>query len=100
MQTIVRRAEDATRELGIQAKVALDNLVYAVAERAREERGQAGAEYMGILMIVGVIIGAIFMSGIGSKIATLIGQMIDAIADGSQSGPAGGGGGGGGGGGH
>jgi hypothetical protein len=87
MQTIVRRTEDATRELGIQARIALDNLVYAIAERAREQRGQTAAEYMGILLVVAVIIGAIATSGVGTKISTLIGQLIDSINSGDKKAP-------------
>jgi Flp pilus assembly pilin Flp len=89
MQTIVHRTEEATRELGIQAKILLDNMLYALAERAREDRGQTAAEYMGILLVVAVIIGAIATSGIGGKIAGLIEDMIDAVAGGNQAAPAG-----------
>ena len=95
MQTIVHRTEEATRELGIQAKIVLDNVLYTLAERAREQRGQTAAEYMGILFIVAVIIGAIATSGLGGKINGLVHQFIDAISNGSQGEPGGGGGGGG-----
>jgi Flp pilus assembly pilin Flp len=87
MQTIVHRTEEATRELGIQAKLMLDNVLYAIAERAREQRGQTAAEYMGILLIVAVIIGAIATSGIGGKISDLIGGMIDSISSGDKKAP-------------
>jgi Flp pilus assembly pilin Flp len=89
MQTIVRRSEDATRELAIHAKVALDNLLYAIAERTREQRGQTAAEYMGILLIVAVIIGALYTSNLGHKISTLVGQLIDSINSGNKQGPGG-----------
>jgi Flp pilus assembly pilin Flp len=90
MQTIVRRTEVATRELGIQARIALDNLRGALAERARDERGQTAAEYMGILLIVAVIIGAVATSGIGGKLSGLIGDMIDSISSGDKKAPGGG----------
>jgi Flp pilus assembly pilin Flp len=87
MQTIVHRTEEATRELGIQVYVGLHRLATALAERAREQRGQTAAEYMGILLIVAVIIGALFSAGIGDKIETLTSRMINHIAKGDQKGP-------------
>jgi Flp pilus assembly pilin Flp len=85
MQTLVQRTEDATREFAIQAWMALHTL----AARAREQRGQTAAEYMGILLIVAVIIGAIATSGIGGKISGLIGNMIDSISSGDKQAPGG-----------
>ena len=89
MQDMVHRTEAATRELGIQARIALDNALHALAGRARDRRGQTAAEYMGILLIVAVIIGAIFSSGLGGKISNLIGEMIDHISSGDKTAPAG-----------
>jgi Flp pilus assembly pilin Flp len=91
MQDIVHRTEAATRELGIRAWVALGSALHELGERAREQRGQTAAEYMGILLIVAVIIGAIFSSGLGGKISNLIGTMIDHISSGDKTAPAGGG---------
>ena len=67
MQTIARRTEEATRELGIHARVMLDNIVATLSERVRDQRGQTAAEYMGILLVVAVIIGAIATSGVGGQ---------------------------------
>ena len=55
-----------------------------IVERAREERGQTAAEYMGILLIVALIIGAIVTVGIGNKIADLIDGMITSISSGDK----------------
>jgi Flp pilus assembly pilin Flp len=85
MQTIVHRTEQASRELAIQAWV----MLHTLADRAREQRGQTAAEYMGILLVVAVIIGAIATSGIGGKISGLIGDMIDSISSGDKSAPGG-----------
>ena len=89
MQTIVHRTEEAARELGIQARITLDNVLRALSEKAREQRGQTAAEYMGILLIVAVIIGAIATSGVGGKISGLIGDMIDSISSGDKKAPGG-----------
>lgn len=59
MQTITDRTEELARELAIRTRVAMDNVAHAVTERAREQRGQTAAEYMGILLIVALIIGAL-----------------------------------------
>ena len=58
MQTITDRTEELARELAIRTRVAMSDLVHAVSERSREQRGQTAAEYMGILLIVAMIIGA------------------------------------------
>jgi Flp pilus assembly pilin Flp len=83
MQTIVNRAERASRELAIQAW----GVLHTLAARARDQRGQTAAEYMGILLIVAVIIGAIATSGVGGKISGLIGNMIDSISSGDKKAP-------------
>jgi Flp pilus assembly pilin Flp len=82
MQTI----EGTTRELGIRAWCAL----HALAMRARDQRGQTAAEYMGILLVVAVIITAVATSKIGEKLSGLIGGMIDSIAAGDKKAPGGG----------
>lgn len=83
MQTIVHRTEQATRELGIQAWA----MLHTLAHRAREQRGQTAAEYMGILLVVAVIIGAIATSGLGDKLAGLIGTTIDEVRSGDKKAP-------------
>jgi Flp pilus assembly pilin Flp len=83
MQTLVNRTEEATRELGIQAW----GVLQALAGRARDQRGQTAAEYMGILLVVAVIIGAVATSGVGGKISDLIGDMIDSISSGDKKAP-------------
>ena len=83
MRSIVNSTERASRELAIQAWGAL----HALAARARDQRGQTAAEYMGILLIVAVIIGAIATSGVGGKISDLISNMIDSISSGDKKAP-------------
>ncbi len=85
--TIARRTEEATRELGIHARVMLDNIVATLSERVRDQRGQTAAEYMGILLVVAVIIGAIATSGVGDKISGFIGDMIDSASKGDKKAP-------------
>ena len=87
MQTIARRTEETSRELGIQVKLLLDNFRATLVERAREQRGQTAAEYMGILLVVAVIIGAIATSGVGDKISGFIGDMIDSASKGDKKAP-------------
>ncbi len=78
---------DRTEALAIRTWVALSGAGHALAERAREQRGQTAAEYMGILLVVAVIIGAIATSGIGGKISGLIGSMIDSVSSGDKKAP-------------
>ena len=52
--------------------------------RAGEERGQTAAEYMGTLLIVAVIIGALIAADVDGKIAKAAGDMVDKIAGGKE----------------
>ena len=74
MSDIITTAQDAGREAAIRVRVAMHDL----AERAKEQRGQTAAEYMGILLIISLIIAALFTAGIGSKIA---GGVADLVRD-------------------
>ncbi len=51
--------------------------------RLRGTRGQSSAEYMGALLLVAVIIGALLASGIPGQIADRMTGNVDAIADGN-----------------
>ena len=52
--------------------------------RLAEERGQTAAEYMGILFIVAIIIGAIVTAGIHNDIADAADSLIEEIAGGGK----------------
>jgi Flp pilus assembly pilin Flp len=84
MQTITDRTEELTRELAIRTRVAISDLVHAVGERAREQRGQTAAEYMGILLIVAMIIGALFSLGVHTMIKDAVEGFINNIKAGEQ----------------
>jgi uncharacterized membrane protein required for colicin V production len=53
--------------------------------RLEQERGQTAAEYMGILLVVAVIIGALIASGLHHKIADTANGMVDKIAGGNEN---------------
>jgi Flp pilus assembly pilin Flp len=71
-------AQDRFRRQCIEAFVALQ----ALAERAREQRGQTAAEYMGILFIVAAIIVAIVGAHLEKTIADRLGKIVTAIGNG------------------
>jgi hypothetical protein len=49
------------------------------AMKFRSDKGQTAFEYLGIILVVVVIIGAIVGTGIGEDITTKIGEQIDKI---------------------
>ena len=55
-----------------------------VQNRLAEERGQTAAEYMGILFIVAIIIGAIVAAGIHNDIAKAADDLIKEISGGGK----------------
>ena len=81
MQSITDRTED----LAIRTWVALSGAGHALAERAREQRGQTAAEYMGILLIVALIIGALVSLDVDGKISGYVGDFIDNISKGDKT---------------
>ena len=52
--------------------------------RLSEERGQTAAEYMGILFVVAIIIGAVVAIDIDDKIAGAARDLIDSISGGGK----------------
>jgi Flp pilus assembly pilin Flp len=81
MQMITGRTEELSRQLAVRAQLAFA----ALAERAREQRGQTAAEYMGILLIVALIIGALVSLDVDGKIKTAVGDFIENIKKGDKT---------------
>jgi hypothetical protein len=80
MSDITTTLQDAYRELCIQVHGA----GLRVRTRLSQERGQTAAEYMGILLVVAVIIGALIAADVDGKIAKAAGDMVDKIAGGNE----------------
>jgi Flp pilus assembly pilin Flp len=78
MSNLIHGAQDTFRRQCIEAFVTLQ----ALAERAREQRGQTAAEYMGILFIVAAIIVAIVGAHLETAIASRLSKIVSAIGDG------------------
>jgi pilus assembly protein Flp/PilA len=76
MSAITTTAQDAFREFCIRA----NHAGREIGRRAREERGQTAAEYMGVLVVVAVIIAAVAGTGIGSTIWSKMAGLIEDIA--------------------
>jgi hypothetical protein len=55
----------------------------------RDERGQTASEYMGMLLLVAVVIGALIASGLPGQIADTASGMIDKISGGNETRTAG-----------
>jgi Flp pilus assembly pilin Flp len=77
MSSITTTAQDAFREVCIRA----NHTGRELARRAREERGQTAAEYMGVLVVVAVIIAAVASTGIGKEIWNKMWNLIQDIAN-------------------
>jgi hypothetical protein len=83
MQTINERSQ----ELAIRGKNAMAELYQAVTARMRDERGQIGAEFMGLLGIAALVIGALVALGVHNMIADAAEKFVEAITKGDE--PAG-----------
>ena len=82
MQTIT----DRTEELAIRTWLALTGAGRAVAERARDQRGQTAAEYMGLLFVIALIIGALISVGVPGTIADAANGLVEDISKGGKEG--------------
>ena len=80
MQTIT----DRTQELAARSWLALSAAGSALAERARDERGQTAAEYMGLLFVIALIIGALISLKIHEDIAKAAEGLINDISNGGK----------------
>ena len=82
MQTITDRTEGFLSARACRAKLAVGNARHAVAARLRDEQGQISAEFMGLLFIVALVIGAIVALGIHNDIADAVDGFIGDIKSG------------------
>ena len=81
MSDITTTLPPAYREFCIQAHSAGVRLRNRVADQS----GQTAAEYMGILLVVAVIIGALIAADVDGKIADAAKGMIDKISGGNET---------------
>ena len=81
MSDFTTTIQGAYRELCIQ----MHGAGVAVRNRLESERGQTAAEYMGILLVVAVIIGALIAADVDGKIAKAANTMVDKIAGGNET---------------
>jgi hypothetical protein len=84
MSDLITTAQDSFRDHCIEAHVAVEGFVKDLVERARENRGQTAAEYMGVLLVVSVIIAGVSQTGIGDQIVEKMKGLVNAIAAGEK----------------
>ena len=73
-----------TQDRCLEAYVAFEGFVRDLVERARENRGQTAAEYMGVLLVVSVIIAGVSQTGIGDQIVEKMKGLVNATAAGEK----------------
>jgi hypothetical protein len=84
MQSITNRTEEFLSEVACRARLAPGNVAHALGARLREERGQISAEFMGLLFIVALVIGAIVALGIHTDISEAVDKFISNIKSGDK----------------
>jgi pilus assembly protein Flp/PilA len=77
MVTVMQRAAAAATVWGNEIRERCE-------DRARDERGQTAAEYMGVLLIVGLIIFAIVELEVAQTIAEAVEDMVNDISGGEN----------------
>ena len=81
MSDITTTLSDAYRDFCVQAH----GIVMGLRTRLSEERGQTAAEYMGILLFVAVVIGALIALDVDGDIARAAKSMVAKIAAGDTT---------------
>ena len=83
MSKLLTTTQDSFRDQCIEAYVGFESFVASLVERARENRGQTAAEYMGVLLVVSVIIAGVSQTKIGDQLVEKMKHIIDQIAGGN-----------------
>lgn len=84
MSSITTTMQDTSVALAVRSQNFLTDTFEATKSRLVRQEGQTAAEYMGILLIVAIIIGALFASGIGKQITTAVKEQITNISTGKK----------------
>ncbi len=80
--SLTTTTQDATLSLAVRTQLFAQDLLERAQARLSEDRGQTAAEYMGILMIIGIIIGALVQFDVGQKIVNGVkGALTDISSD-------------------
>jgi Flp pilus assembly pilin Flp len=82
MSNLITTAQDTFRKQCVEAFVGLQAMAESLAERAREQRGQTAAEYMGILFIISAIIVGIMTTKLDTDLGKRVHDIVDAIGKG------------------
>jgi pilus assembly protein Flp/PilA len=82
MSDLITTTQDTFRGQCIDLYIGLHSFADTLAQRARENRGQTAAEYMGVLLVVAAIITAVATSAIGDEIRTQAVNLVKKIAGG------------------
>jgi Flp pilus assembly pilin Flp len=85
MSDLITTAQSTFRNQCIEVFAAFQTVGHTLAERARDQRGQTAAEYMGILFIVSAIIAAVMLGNIGGLIKTQLHSIVSDISHGKQA---------------
>jgi hypothetical protein len=80
MSDFISTSQDTVRDACIATYVHTRSAMYRAAQRAKENKGQTAAEYMGVLLLIAVIITAIVGSGMGTAIADALKEKVGDIA--------------------
>ena len=82
MSDFITATQETFRNQCIELFAGLHGMAQSLAERARDQRGQTAAEYMGILFIISAIIATIMLSNIDETIKTRLNEIVKAIGNG------------------
>jgi Flp pilus assembly pilin Flp len=85
MSDLITTTQDTYRNACIDAWFGVLAYAESLGERAKENKGQTAAEYMGILLIVSLVIAAVVKTDIAKTISERVGAIVDAIAHGKDA---------------
>ena len=80
MSDLITTTQDSIRERAIEMYFGAQAMLEGLAERARENRGQTAAEYMGVLLVVAAVITAVATTNIGDEIKNQAVRLVKKVA--------------------
>jgi hypothetical protein len=80
MSDLITTTQDTYRDKCIGLYVGMLSAIDTLQERARENRGQTAAEYMGVLLVVAAVITAVATTNIGDEIKNQAVRLVKKVA--------------------
>jgi hypothetical protein len=85
MSDLVTTTQDAVREASIATYFGVKRTGAKIVERVKDPTGQTAAEYMGVLLLIALIVGALVALNVPNTVAQGIKDIVNEIKGGGRA---------------